>query len=270
MRFLSLILAALMSVSALAQEEPELESPYVFNWKKDAIVTGVGLGVFGAGSYMHLTQQGLSLAEVNALNIYDINAFDRSATDRWSPTAANVSDGFMIGSMLLPFAMTGSKRARQDWKVIAFMYAEVGLYNIGLTELTKGLAKRVRPYAYNPEAPLSERMKSGTRASFFSGHTSTSAAFCFLTAKLFHDYSDNNTAKALVWTAAALIPATTGYLRYHAGKHFPTDIITGYIVGGAIGYLVPFLHRKKLYTERLSVLPYSGFNGTGVYLSYKL
>lgn len=267
------LFALLISLSFCFQgfcQEEEYESPYEFNWKKDAIVTGVGLGIFGGGVYARSTLTGHTQSEINALNLYDINAFDRSAVDRWSPTAANVSDGFLIGSAFLPFAMLGSKNARADWKVIGFMYAEVALYNIGLTEIFKGAIHRTRPLAYNPQAPQESKLKPSSRASFFSGHTSVAASFSFLTAKLFHDYSDNDAAKAVVWTAAAVIPATTGFLRYYAGKHFPTDIITGYLVGGAIGYLVPMLHRKKLYTERLSILPYSGFNGTGVYLSYQL
>jgi membrane-associated phospholipid phosphatase len=28
-----------------------------------------------------------------------------------------------------------------------------------------------------------------------------------------------------------------------AGKHFPTDVLTGVLVGGAVGTLVPYLHR---------------------------
>jgi len=49
--------------------------------------------------------------------------------------------------------------------------------------------------------------------------------------------------KPIVWTAAATIPAITGYLRVRGGRHFPTDVIGGYIVGAAVGCLVPHLHR---------------------------
>jgi len=37
--------------------------------------------------------------------------------------------------------------------------------------------------------------------------------------------------------------STVGYLRYEAGVHFPTDILIGAIVGSAIGYAIPYLHR---------------------------
>ena len=44
---------------------------------------------------------------------------------------------------------------------------------------------------------------------------------------------------------AALAPATVGFLRVKGGKHFPTDVLTGLVVGAATGYLVPRLHKIK-------------------------
>ena len=93
---------------------------------------------------------------------------------------------------------------------------------------------------YNDDVSLSQKSGRDARMSFFSGHTSTVAAFSFFGAKVFSDYSDNTTHKALVWTGAVILPAVVGYLRVRAGRHFPTDVIAGYLVGGAIGYLVPY------------------------------
>lgn len=267
MKRLVLFLLAALSVSqSIAQDD---FYPYEFIWKKDAYVGAIGLGLVGGGGYFYLNKRGHTLGELNALSIYNVNAFDRSAIDQWSPTAANVSDGFMIGALALPFTMFAFKSAQENWLGLGLMYVEVGLYTIGVTELTKGLSQRTRPYAYNPEAPLDTRLGKDARSSFFSGHTSLAASMSFLSAKVFHDLSDNNTAKALVWTAAALVPAATGYLRYHAGKHFPTDIIAGYVVGGAIGYLVPFLHKKRITNENLSLMPVAGPDNLGLYVSYK-
>lgn len=265
-RLVLFVVAIVVSVQTKAQDD---NYPYEFNWKKDAYVSAIGLGLTAGGGYLHLNRSGHTLGELNTLSIYNVNAFDRSATDQWSPTAANVSDGFMIGAMALPFTMFAFRSAQENWLGLGLMYVEVGLYTVGVTQLTKGLSKRTRPFAYNPEAPLDTRLGKNTRSSFFSGHTSLAASMSFLTAKVFHDLSDNNTAKALVWTAAALVPAATGYLRYHAGKHFPTDIIAGYVVGGAIGYLVPFLHKKKITNENLSLMPVAGPDNLGLYLSYR-
>jgi membrane-associated phospholipid phosphatase len=38
--------------------------------------------------------------------------------------------------------------------------------------------------------------------------------------------------------------ALTGFSRVNTGHHFATDVITGFAIGAAVGYLVPALHRN--------------------------
>ena len=47
-----------------------------------------------------------------------------------------------------------------------------------------------------------------------------------------------------VWVLSEGMAAATAYLRVAAGKHFYTDVLTGAIVGSAIGLLIPYLHRR--------------------------
>jgi membrane-associated phospholipid phosphatase len=35
---------------------------------------------------------------------------------------------------------------------------------------------------------------------------------------------------------------TVGYLRFAAGRHYPTDILAGALIGSLVGWLVPQLH----------------------------
>ena len=37
----------------------------------------------------------------------------------------------------------------------------------------------------------------------------------------------------------------TGFARVESGNHFPTDAITGLLIGGFSGFVVPYLHRKE-------------------------
>lgn len=247
-------------------------SRYHHNWKVDLGITAGSLAVAGAGAYCYLGQQKpLTMLELATLDRAEINPLDRSATYRYSPGALTASHVLAYGSMALPFALLSIKQVRKDWLYMGFMYAEVGLLTFGITEITKAASGRIRPLSYNPSFPLETRLEAESRKSFFSGHTANSAAFCFLTARIFADHSENKVAKALVWTGAATIPAVTGFLRYWGGKHFPTDIITGYFVGGVIGYFVPYLHRKRWKDDRLSVLPFGGLGSqAGLCVLYRL
>ncbi len=248
----------------------QTESPYVFNWKRELIYAS-GSGLVTAGGLL-TSYQTLPLTEsqINSLDRFDIPGFDRNATKNWNLKAALASDIMVYGSVALPAFMMINKRMRKDFLVIGFIYAETAMLTLGVTELTKGLAKRARPFVYNPDVDMSEKTSRDARHSFFSGHTSLTAALCFTTAKIFSDYSDNRTHEALVWTGAVIIPAITGVLRYEAGKHFPSDIIAGYFVGATVGYLVPWLHRRKPLTKGLTISPYGLNDGAGLYLSYQL
>jgi len=53
-------------------------------------------------------------------------------------------------------------------------------------------------------------------------------------------------------------------LRYASGKHFPTDIITGALVGSAVGYFIPFLHR----TNESDINVGLGMNGNGSTINF--
>lgn len=217
-----------------------------------------------------LQTPGFTPAQLTSLDRYEIPGFDRPAVFNWNPDVALASDVAMYATFTLPAFMMLSRDARRDFLAVGFIYAEVAMLTVGLTELTKGIARRARPYAYNSDVELSIRTDRDARLSFFSGHTSVTAALCFATAKMFSDYSDDPTHEALVWTAAAIVPAATGVLRYEAGKHFPSDIIAGYFVGGAIGYLIPWLHGRKPLVEGMTLSPVSTQGGMGIYLSYRL
>jgi len=247
------------------------ESSYLFNWKKDLIVaSAAGLLAVG-GEFAQYRVKPLTLARINALDRNKQPSFDRSAMDNWNPTIAKVSDGLLYASFSLPLVMMINKKARKDFLVVGFIYAQVAMFTYGLTGFAKSLVKRPRPYVYNPSVDLKIRTSRDARFSFFSGHTSMPAALSFATAKIFSDYSRNPTHKALVWAGAALFPAAVGYLRFEAGKHFPSDIVVGYLVGASIGYLIPWLHTKKPLGKGVNLVPYSnGENEVGIYFSYRL
>lgn len=176
---------------------------------------------------------------------------DKWAIDNRSLFAEKTSDWLAVGSTILPLTLLADKKMRKDAFSLAVLAAETGLITQGLTNCTKRIVLRDRPYVFNPEVPASDRASAESMLSFFSGHTSTSASMSFFTAKVWSDYHPESRWKPLVWGTAAVLPAVTGYCRYKAGKHYFTDVVAGYIVGAATGYLVPHLHRiKKRHREK--------------------
>jgi len=246
-----------------------LERPYKdFSFKSELPFIGsiVGLGIT---SELINDPKALTLAQIEALDPNDVNSFDRYAISKSSTKSQDISDIFQLGVIALPIIFVTNHHTRKDIVPLIAMSAEVMLINYTLTDITKKLAGRTRPLAYNADFSLEEKESASVRRSFFSGHTSHTAALSFMMAKVMTDYHPhaNKGFKIGIWSFAAAVPAITGYLRVRAGKHFPTDTITGYIAGGLVGILVPQFHKKRK-DKKIKVSPSVGWNQAAVRVQF--
>ena len=238
------------------------EKIYKFDWKKDLILVGGGVGLQVLGTILVNNVDGPTLTEINGLDPLSINRLDRQAIGNQSSSAKNISDIILYSSLSLPVIAYIVPKCRFEGVSVGLMAAETVLITAGITNITKGLSKRYRPFTYDPSVPIESKLEGEARLSFFSGHTSVTTALSFLMASVIVDVHPNMKNKYLIWSTAAIIPATIGYLRFKAGRHFPTDVITGYALGATIGYLIPKLHKQK----RLQVRTY----GAGLSLNINL
>ncbi len=262
-----LLCALILSASLKAQKQDS--SVYKMNYKWDIPITAAGYISNFLGLISLREKPSLSEEEIMGLDRMDIWAFDRGATyhDPYSGDAQVISDRTMQISILLPALLMFDEKIRHDWPDLLLLYLEAHAINANLyTWGGPRFTNRIRPYIYNPDVPIGKKTGGGTTDSFFSGHTSTTATSSFFTAKVFCDYHPefSDGKKLLVYAAALVPPAITGIFRYQAGKHFPTDIITGTAVGALCGILIPELHRiKRNKNSKIGFVPAS----TGMGLS---
>ena len=221
------------------------EKKYNFSLKKDLIIIGSGIGLTTLGIVFQNNADVAILEEINALDRRDINRFDRGATSNNSSKARDISDIILYTSATLPIFAYLVPKCRFEESAVGIMALETVLITSGLTNIAKGLSQRYRPFNYNPDVDIETKLDESSRKSFFSGHTSVTASMSFLMASVITDVHPEMKNKYLIWTLAAAIPASIGYLRYEGGRHFPTDVITGYAVGATVGYLIPKLHKSK-------------------------
>jgi membrane-associated phospholipid phosphatase len=242
------------------------QSPYRLSWTTDGYVLGAG-GVLTATWLLadrHLP--GLTTEEISALSADNVNPFDRPATENYSPDAANASDVLVYIALASPAALFLDKHVREDFVTIGAMYGEVLALAFISPEMVKGITGRTRPFVYGSAAPEAEKTDPDARRSFFSGHTTFAFASAVFLSTVYGDYFPGSSWTPVVWAGSLSVAAAVGILRIGAGKHFATDVITGAIVGGGIGYLIPYVHRtgKRGFETSLSLLP----GGASVSWSY--
>jgi membrane-associated phospholipid phosphatase len=209
------------------------------------------------------------IRSLNNLKKEDLNVLDRWAAGMYDNDADATSDIFFYGSIPTPLLLLADHDMRKDAGKIAFMYLEAmavtGLFYTG----TAHFVDRYRPYAYDPNVPLDERLTGNAKNSFLGGHPALVATATFFTAKVFGDYHPDSKLKWVFYGGAIAATGTTAYLRHKAGRHFPTDLLTGTTLGVLSGILVPHFHKNKAYKGRMTVLPYTG-NEHGLTVLYKL
>ena len=221
------------------------EKKYEWNTKKDVPLLGIGTAGTVTSLVLRSQNTPLGMEHINDLNFEPLFGVDQGATENYSLSSQQTSDILLTASYALPLSTLLIPEARQDMGIISIMLGESILINETLTGITKNLVNRPRPYAFNTNLDDEIRTADDNNLSFFSGHTSYTAMFTFFSAQVLNTYIENPTTRAIIWTGAVLWPAATGYFRYDGGKHFVTDVVVGYVVGAAVGYFIPKIHRKE-------------------------
>lgn len=261
-RLYTFLLLFLLLFSGSTLLDAQAGGPYHFSVKRELLLGGSGVGTVLLGSYLRDQVPDVILGE---LELGNIPSFDRFATDYSSELARKASNRTRDFSSVMPALLLLGKASRKDAPKLLLLYAETVALRRGLTNIVKYTARRPRPYLYNPELDPSTVVGSGDREAFLSGHISGAAATGFFFGRVFSDYYPDSKLKPYVWGLAAGIPALTGFFRVRAGQHYPSDIIAGYALGAAVGWLVPTLHKKPIGRKGLTV----STGGNGVYLAYR-
>ena len=240
------------------------EPVYHWDWKQEGYILGGSILFWTGAKIVQGNSPVITLEDIAMLDPLNVSSFERGAISNNSENADHISDFFLYGSNALPFIHYISKKGRNENLKIVGMTFETILITDGVISLLKGTVNRFRPFTYNPNILSLDKLGDGSRHSFASGHTATVAAFSFFSAKVFSDLHPDSKWKKFVWAGAISAPAITAYLRYEAGRHFPTDVMAGYAIGAAVGYFVPHLHKNKK-SKNLSITS----AGNGIYLRYQ-
>ncbi len=171
-------------------------------------------------------------------NNWKVRGIDNWAQTTYNGKTAHLSDGIALGTALAAGMVTLALPKNQQTQYIQLAIQNVWL-TANITQTVKMLALRNRPYT---QAPGFVSTKTDDHFSFFSGHsaiTATAAATAILMA--LNQPNMSTWGKAAAYSAGGLA-LTTAILRIDAGKHYPSDVVTGILVGVAVAVINTKLH----------------------------
>jgi membrane-associated phospholipid phosphatase len=173
---------------------------------------------------------------------------DESVKANYSDRAATLSDATLAVAMVAPVFFHLPGGWNRDTGRHLLLHGQAISANLFLQNLTKYVVQRPRPYNYYSHPRVAEFAREAgkdSHASFYSGHASTAFAAAVSGSYLFASGPADREIKALVWLFEMTMASTTASLRVRAGRHFYSDVLTGAIVGSAVGFLVPALHADE-------------------------
>jgi len=195
------------------------------------VISVVGAGALIVGSALFFNADSVTCVPCDR---FAVPAFDRWAIAPVRPVPAAMSDVLLVGigvSSWINLADEGAAgRAGIVSSVESLLLAE------GISEVLKRVVGRKRPVLYTPEgAAVAGAPKN--QQSWPSGHAAGAAALATSYWLTRNRISSGGLHDAHAWMLAASAVGVAA-LRVGAAKHFPTDVLSGLVLGVATAGLV--------------------------------
>lgn len=227
---------------------------------------GFSLAATAANAYaipnLIKSKSDLTDAELAGANPDALNDFERWALHQNPSNAERIdkSTDYLLQGIILSTAALGFDKAiRKDALRLLTLYVETHavtftIYNFSF--FGPLFQNKLRPIVYYQDVDKEVRRSGNNKNSQYSGHTASAAASTFFMAKVFNDYHPEFSSgkKYLIYGLAAIPPLVEGYYRVKALKHFPSDVLIGFVIGATCGVAVPEMHRFKRQAIKYGVI----------------
>jgi membrane-associated phospholipid phosphatase len=227
-----------LSVSARARAEPR---ELVFDPAEDGAATGLLAGGFLIAQFGTPSPSECYVCAIPAIDLYLAAAI---GSDDHPETYARISDLGILAMLLAsvaasPIATGELHLFAEDLTILSQAVFAMAILNTAV----KRLSARPRP-AFKLHSPSVDIDPHERYVSFFSGHTALAATLAGSVTAL--AYLRGYGYRHVALGVGLALSLTIGVLRMAAQRHWFTDVLTGWIVGAALGVFIPLvLHPRE-------------------------
>jgi membrane-associated phospholipid phosphatase len=244
MRFCAIVLLICLFTttrSAPAQEK----SPFVFSWPRETalLTTGVAAQTLGRYRVNHMRPAG-----PEDLRRSDIPYWERWAAGTYNPAADLASDILAVGvggSAIFVGAWDAGWN-KTPWRPVLedlLILGEALAWSSALNLNVRAMRLRPRPFVYGTEAPAAERAEPQAAGGFYSGHASEAFLGAVYLATVYPLRHPEFEHRGWLWAGSLTAATAAATVRVASGKHFPSDVLAGAVMGSLIGLGFVQLHR---------------------------
>ncbi|WP_406537790.1 phosphatase PAP2 family protein [Fibrobacter sp.] len=171
----------------------------------------------------------------------------------WAMTVSHYSGALAVAPLALAgYSWYKGDADGHDFGAFTLMFVEAIALQNALNQIVRSSQLWPRPYIYAERGEGRKKAESArgeAYGSFYSGHASAAFTVAVFTGEWFSEIYPNSQYKSLVWASSLTLAAAVGALRVVAGKHYPTDVVVGSIMGVGVSLGVLKLHevcKKKI------------------------
>lgn len=222
---------------------PSAADPYRYSWALDGglVAGGLALELYGSQAVRRMDPY-----RAGEFTREELLPWDRPFAGTWSSRADVFSDGLLlVGGIPLAWGVWQWRGGRSTGTEVlghTLMLTEVLLLQSGINMTVRSLRLWPRPFVLGTQGGK-ERHQGQAAGSFYSGHASAAFAVAAFSASVYQDLRPGSPGIPWVWGAGFAVAGSVAVLRVAAGKHYPTDVLVGALIGTGIGWGIPKLHR---------------------------
>ena len=182
----------------------------------------------------------------------------------WATTVSHYTGVLAVAPLALAgYSWFQGDADAHDFGAFTLMFVEAFALQNALNQIVRSSQLWPRPFVYAEHGEgriKAESAKGEAYGSFYSGHASAAFTVAIFTGEWFSEIYPDSKYKPLVWASSFALASGVAALRVVAGKHYPTDVVVGALVGTGVSLGVLKLH--EICKNKISFWAFPGYIGT--------